>query len=67
MRSEFALRRWDVAGDDEISLQLLSQPELTHHAIDVLGPRTHLVEPRTPGSDSGASATWRLPQAVVIL
>jgi mycothiol maleylpyruvate isomerase-like protein len=37
MRTEFALHRWDVIGDDDASLQLLSQPELTHHAIDVLG------------------------------
>ena len=37
MRSEFALHRWDLVGDDETSLHLLSQPELTRHAIEVLG------------------------------
>ena len=36
MRSEFALR-WGVAGDDDASLELLSDPTLTAHAIDVLG------------------------------
>lgn len=37
MRSEFALHRWGVAGDDDASLELLSDPTLTAHAIDVLG------------------------------
>jgi hypothetical protein len=35
-RSEAALHRWDVVGDDDISEELLAQPELTHHAVDVL-------------------------------
>lgn len=38
MRSEFAVHRWDVAGDGEIGDRLLAQPELTEHAITVLGP-----------------------------
>ena len=37
MRNEFALHRWDVAGDDPVSLALLSQPELTAHSVEVLG------------------------------
>lgn len=37
LRNEFAIHRWDFAGDDETSLELLAQPELTEHAIDVLG------------------------------
>lgn len=37
MRSEFAIHRWDFAGDDEISADLLGQPELTEHAVAVLG------------------------------
>jgi hypothetical protein len=35
-RSEAALHRWDMAGDDDISQELLAQPELTAHAVDVL-------------------------------
>ena len=37
-RSECAIHRWDMVGDDETSWQLLSQPEITQHAINVLGP-----------------------------
>ncbi|HVW31657.1 MAG TPA: maleylpyruvate isomerase family mycothiol-dependent enzyme [Acidimicrobiia bacterium] len=37
MRSEMALHRWDVAGDDETSWQLLSQPDLLAHAVDWVG------------------------------
>ena len=35
-RSEAALHRWDLAGDDETSEELLRQPELTVHAVGVL-------------------------------
>ena len=35
-RSEAALHRWDLAGDDDVSRELLSQPELTGHALGVL-------------------------------
>jgi len=35
-RSEAALHRWDVTGDDEVSQDLLRQPELTVHALEVL-------------------------------
>lgn len=35
-RSEAALHRWDLAGDDEISAELLRQPDLTAHAVTVL-------------------------------
>jgi Mycothiol maleylpyruvate isomerase N-terminal domain len=35
-RSEAALHRWDMAGDDDISEELLAQPELTAHAVAVL-------------------------------
>lgn len=37
MRNEFAIHRWDIVGDDETSAELLSQPELTEHAVGVLG------------------------------
>ncbi len=35
-RSEAAIHRWDLAGDDTISAELLRQPELTIHALKVL-------------------------------
>jgi hypothetical protein len=37
MRNEFAVHRWDFVGDDETSTELLGQPELTEHAVTVLG------------------------------
>jgi len=37
-RSECAIHRWDMVGDDEVSWQLLSQPEITQHAVNLLGP-----------------------------
>ncbi len=38
LRNEFALHRWDIAGDDEVSFEILGQPALTEHAVSVLGP-----------------------------
>lgn len=35
-RSEAALHRWDLVGDDATSRELLAQPELTAHAVTVL-------------------------------
>jgi hypothetical protein len=37
LRSELALHRWDLVGDDETSTALLGQFELTQHAVAVLG------------------------------
>ncbi|WP_276970832.1 maleylpyruvate isomerase N-terminal domain-containing protein [Ferrimicrobium acidiphilum] len=37
LRSEFALHRFDLVGEDSTSTSLLGQPELTDHAVDVLG------------------------------
>ncbi|HEX5114683.1 MAG TPA: maleylpyruvate isomerase N-terminal domain-containing protein [Pseudonocardiaceae bacterium] len=37
MRNEFAIHRWDFAGDGETATDMLSQPELTEHAVGVLG------------------------------
>lgn len=37
MRNEFAIHRWDFAGDGEVGRELLSQPALTEHAVGVLG------------------------------
>lgn len=37
LASEFALHRWDLVGDDETSERLLADPNLTEHAVAVLG------------------------------
>jgi hypothetical protein len=37
MRNEHALHRWDVAGDDSVSLELLAEPDLAGHSVGVLG------------------------------
>lgn len=37
LRNEFAIHRWDFVGDDDTSNRLLAQPELTGHAVEVLG------------------------------
>jgi hypothetical protein len=37
LRNEHALHRWDIAGDDEISHQLLGTMDLVGHSVDELG------------------------------
>jgi mycothiol maleylpyruvate isomerase-like protein len=37
LRNEHALHRWDITGDDEVGLSLLSQSDLTEHSVEVLG------------------------------
>ena len=37
LRSEFAVHRWDIVGDDELGTELLAQPDLTEHAVGALG------------------------------
>ena len=37
MRSESAVHRWDITGDDELSRPLLDQPELLAHAVGFIG------------------------------
>jgi uncharacterized protein (TIGR03083 family) len=43
-RSEAAIHRWDIAGEDAVSVSLLRQPELTAHAITVLNGMPVLLE-----------------------
>ncbi|MHA6760985.1 maleylpyruvate isomerase N-terminal domain-containing protein [Streptacidiphilus sp. PAMC 29251] len=43
-RSELALHRWDVVGDDDLGQTLLAQPELTAHAVKVLAAMDSLQE-----------------------
>jgi hypothetical protein len=37
MRSEFAIHWWDFVRDDDTSIELLSRPDLTVHAVSVPG------------------------------
>jgi hypothetical protein len=37
LRNEHALHRWDIAGDDDTSLQLLGQQDLVEHSVGELG------------------------------
>lgn len=46
LRNEHALHRWDIVGDDEASITLLGQPDLSEHSVEVLG-RILLVAGRT--------------------
>jgi len=54
LRNEHAIHRWDMVGDDEVSVALLGQPALTKHSVAVLGEillragRTHDPEPDAP-------------------
>jgi uncharacterized protein (TIGR03083 family) len=43
-RSEAAIHRWDIAGDDDISMELLAAPELTTHAVEILNTLPILCE-----------------------
>ncbi len=48
VRSEAALHRWDLVGDDAVGDGLLAQPELTRHAVEILDTLPVLTE--TPRS-----------------
>jgi hypothetical protein len=37
LRSQKALRRWDLVGDDDVSTELLAQHELLSHAVKFIG------------------------------
>lgn len=59
MRNEFAVHRWDFAGDGEVGPWLLAQPELTEHAVGVLG-RLLLVRGRHHDPGAGRNFAVRL-------
>lgn len=37
MRQEFAVHRWDLVGDDADGVELLAQPDLLEHCVNMLG------------------------------
>jgi uncharacterized protein (TIGR03083 family) len=55
-RSEAALHRWDLIGDDEVGDELLAQPELTRHAVEVLNTLPVLNE--APGTRAAAGGLF---------
>jgi len=59
VRSEFAIHRWDLVGDDDTSTKLLAQPELTVHAVTVLGKA--LVARGASSAAAGFSAVIATP------
>ena len=62
-RSECAVHRWDMVGDDPVSERLLSQQELFHHVITFLGalPMTARGLATGAGTGKGLSARVRAP------
>lgn len=63
-RSEAALHRWDIAGDDGISAALLSQPELASHAVWVLNNMPVLSE-SAHALGIRAATVSRMPAVIV--
>jgi uncharacterized protein (TIGR03083 family) len=61
MRSEATLHRWDIVGDDDISEQLLVQPELSRHAVDLLNTLPVLYEaPEWRAKHAGVTKELRI-------
>jgi uncharacterized protein (TIGR03083 family) len=58
--SEAALHRWDLAGSDPVSVQLLSRTDLTRHALAVFTAIPHLPEARRWTHLSSATRPVRL-------
>jgi hypothetical protein len=72
LRSESALHRWDIVGDDDISEQLLTQADLTRHAVDLLNTLPLLYEaPEWRAEHAGVTGRLRIvlrsPQTTDIL
>jgi hypothetical protein len=64
-RSELSIHRWDLVGGDDISELLLSQPELTEHAVNALNALDRLQEyPTQRAERAGLAATEELSFAL---
>lgn len=60
MRNECALHRWDGAGDDATSYELLSRHELLEHSLEFLGPLPLFARGRAAGAGAGAPLDARM-------
>lgn len=54
-RSECAVHRWDLVGDDAVSEKLLSQRELFEHVITFAGPLPMTARGMATGAGTGAA------------
>ena len=61
-RSECSLHRWDIVGRDDIGWAMLGQPELTTHALGVLGTMSALTE-----SPANRSANLDVPDNLRVI
>ena len=52
-RSECAVHRWDVGGDDEEGDALLAQPELLEHVVNFIGPTPMTARGLATGAGTG--------------
>ena len=59
LRNEHALHRWDIAGDDEVSGELLGRMDLVDHSVGELGAIL-LIAGRKHDPDPGADFHVRL-------
>lgn len=59
-RSECAVHRWDIVGDDEVSAKLLSQQELFDHVITFLGAQPMTARGRATGAGTGRALHARV-------
>jgi hypothetical protein len=62
VRNEHALHRWDITGDDDLSLELLAGTDLVEHSVAVLG-RILLVAGREQDPSPDADFRVRLRAA----
>lgn len=64
MCNEFAVHRWDFLGDDDTGTALLAQPQLTEHAVAVLGEiLLHAGRHHDPRPDDDFDVRLRAPDA----
>jgi hypothetical protein len=62
-RSECAVHRWDIVGDDPVSERLLAPHELLEHVVTFLGPLPLTARGMATGAGTGASLTARIRSA----
>lgn len=60
LRSESAIHRWDIAGDDQTSHQLLGQYDLFKHAVTAIGSGPMTARGAAAGAAEGPPLTARL-------
>jgi hypothetical protein len=62
-RSECAVHRWDMAGDDSVSEKLLSQQELFEHVVTFIGPLPMTARGIATGAGTGRPLRVRIRAA----